>query len=325
TQTAALPASYTPSPLLSKPELVDLRSANASHFDLGDGRRLAVVGAAPLNYQDAAGNWQPIEPGFAQVEGGWRVDHNTLRSTFTGDSTAVRLESEGQVFGWQPVALEIDDGDGGARQLAVPQPGDAVQAEGLGPLLRYANAWSDATLVEQFQSSAGRLEQELILAQAPALVPARAPAGQGQWLSLRVDLALPAGVEIVANGQVQTGEFATYGAVELQQAGGTPLLALDPPQAYEQGDRSASTAGRYRVVPHGHGLTLWVQTPLDWWLAAERSYPAVWVRAGRLGEMPARLMKAMSATAMVATSSKLKAWNDDRAECRASDEERVRE
>ena len=268
-QTAALAASHTPRPLLSKPELVHLRSSYASHYDLGNGRRLAVVGAAPLNYQDAEGTWQPIQPGFAPVEGGWRVAQNTLRSTFANDSTAVQLESEGQVFGWQPVALEIDDGAGRARQLAVPQAGEAVQAEGLGSLLRYTTAWSDPTLVEQFQSSAGRLEQELILAQAPA------PAGEEQWLSLRVDLALPAGVQIVANGQAQTGEFTTYGAVEFQQSDGAPLLALIPPQAFEQADRSVAVGGRYRVAPRGEGLSLWVQTPLAWWLAAERSYPAV--------------------------------------------------
>lgn len=52
TQTATLPlwSSSASSELLSKPELVHLRSSYASHFDLGNGRRLAVVGAAPLNY-----------------------------------------------------------------------------------------------------------------------------------------------------------------------------------------------------------------------------------------------------------------------------------
>ena len=86
---------------------------------------------------------------------------------------------------------------------------------------------------------------------------------------------MPSGVQIVANGQPQTGEFTTYGAVQFQQADGTPLLALLSPQAYEQDDRSAFVGGRYRVVPHDHGITLWVQTSLAWWLAAERHYPAV--------------------------------------------------
>ena len=129
-ETAGLSASTAPGPLLNKPELVQLRSEYANHYDLGNGRRLAVVGATPLNYQDAQGNWLPIQPGFAQVEGGWRVAHNTLRSTFANDSTAVQLESAGQVIGWQPVALEVDDGASRARQLAVPLPGEAVQAEG---------------------------------------------------------------------------------------------------------------------------------------------------------------------------------------------------
>jgi hypothetical protein len=269
TQAIILPTSHTPYPFLSRPELVHLRSTYASHFDLGNGRRLAVVGATPLNYQDAEGNWQPIQPNFTALEDGWRVVHNSLRSTFAGDSTAFHVESGGQVFGWQPLSLEINDSTGGAWRLAVPQPGSTVQAEGLGSLLRYAHAWSDDTLVEQFESGADKLEQELILATAPEA------AGEGTWLSLRVDLALPSGVLIVANGQSQTGEFTTHGTVQFQQADGTPLLALASPQAYEQGNRSVAVGGRYRAVPHGDGLTLWVQTPLAWWLAAERSYPAV--------------------------------------------------
>ena len=69
--------------------------------------------------------------------------------------------------------------------------------------------------------------------------------------------------------------FTTQSAVELRQPGGAPLLALAPPQAFEQGDRSVASGGRYRIVPHTNGLTLWVQTPLAWWLASERTYPAV--------------------------------------------------
>ena len=268
-RTSAISAVSTARPLLDKPELTSLRSAYARHYDLGNGKRVAVVGAAPLNYQDAEGNWQPIQPDFERSGEGWRVEQNTLRSAFAGDSTTVQLRSNGEIIGWQPLALEINDDAGEAQQLAVPAPGAGVQAEAAGRVLRYEGAWTDSTLIEQFHSSAGTLEQELILAQAPVV------AAEGEWLSLRADLALPTGVQIVANGQPQTGEFTTYGAVQFQQADGTPLLALIPPRAYEQDDHSAFAGGRYRVVSHGDGLTLWVQTPLAWWLAAERSYPAV--------------------------------------------------
>ena len=164
-----LSAGDTACPLLNKPELTSLRSAYARHYDLGNGKRVAVVGAAALNYQDAKGDWQPIQPVFTRAENGWRVPHNTLRSRFAGDSTAVQLESNGEIIGWQPVALEINDDAGNVQQLAVPVPGEAVQAEAVGRQLRYASAWSDATLIKQFHSSAGTLEQELILAQAPVV------------------------------------------------------------------------------------------------------------------------------------------------------------
>lgn len=168
-RTSAISAVSTARPLLDKPELTSLRSAYARHYDLGNGKRVAVVGAAALNYQDAKGDWQPIQPVFTRAENGWRVPHNTLRSRFAGDSTAVQLESNGEIIGWQPVALEINDDAGNVQQLAVPVPGEAVQAEAVGRQLRYASAWSDATLIKQFHSSAGTLEQELILAQAPVV------------------------------------------------------------------------------------------------------------------------------------------------------------
>jgi hypothetical protein len=117
-QSSTISAVGTARPLLDKPELVSLRSAYARHYDLGNGKRVAVVGAAPLNYQDTEGNWQPIQPDFARAENGWRVSHNTLRSRFASDSTAVQLESNGEIIGWQPLALEINDDAGDAHQLA---------------------------------------------------------------------------------------------------------------------------------------------------------------------------------------------------------------
>ena len=80
TQTASLslPTSHVSSPLLSKPELVHLRSSNVSHFDLGNGRRLAVVGAGPLNYLDAEGKWQPIRPAFTAIFGSFKPLIKTL-------------------------------------------------------------------------------------------------------------------------------------------------------------------------------------------------------------------------------------------------------
>jgi len=108
-QSSTISAGDTARPLLDKPELLSLRSAYARHYDLGNGKRVAVVGAAPLNHQDAEGNWQPIQPDFARAGNGWRVRENTLRSRFVDDSTTIQLESNGEIIGWQPQALEISD------------------------------------------------------------------------------------------------------------------------------------------------------------------------------------------------------------------------
>jgi len=268
-QPANLPSSDPTKILYNKPEIVELRSAYANHYDLGDDRRMAFVGADPLNYQDANGNWQPIQPEFAESEGGWYVAHNTLRSGFTDNTTAFQIESGGYGFVWQPVALEINDNTNGTWPLATPQPGNEVRAEAQDSLLRYERAWSDPSLVEQFRSASDSLEQELILANPPKVE------SEGEWLSLRVDLSLPNSVQILADGEVQTSEFTTQGALQLQGTDGTTLLMLLPPRAYEEEDQTAATGGRYRALPQSNGLTLWVQTPLEWWLAPERSYPAV--------------------------------------------------
>ena len=268
-QTDNLPSSNLAYNLTSKSEIIELRSAYANHYDLGDDRRLAFVGADPINYQDSNGSWQPIKPEFVEVENGWRVTQNTLRSAFADDNTIFQIESGGYGFIWQPIALEINDNSGRAWQLATPQPGSEVQVDAQESLLRYANAWSDPTILEQFRSAADSLEQELVLANPPAAV------SEGEWLSLSVDLSLPGGILLLADGEVQTGEFTTYGALQFQGADGTTLLTLLPPRAYEEKDPLVATGGRYRVMPQPNGLTLWVQTPLDWWLASERSYPAV--------------------------------------------------
>jgi len=266
-----------PSPLLGKPELTSLRSSHARHYDLGNGRRVAVVGMSPLNYRAADGSWQPVQPGFQRTVEGWSVQRNTLRSDFSNGSTTVQLSSNGALLRWQPIALEINAEGSSERRLAVPAPGDAVRAQASELTLQYEGAWTDPTLVERFHSGTGSLKQELLLSAAPAAASAAGPvnASADQWLSLRVDLALPAGAQIFANGEAQTSGFSTLASVELRQADGSALLTLLPPRAYEQEDRSAFVSGRYDVLPHTGGMTVWVQTPLDWWLAPQRQYPAV--------------------------------------------------
>ncbi|MCK4832930.1 MAG: hypothetical protein KAS81_09180 [Anaerolineales bacterium] len=118
---APAPAEPDAQPLAGK-ELVERRDAFSRHFDRGDGEFVAMVGVNPINYRDAAGQWQPIEAGFAPVQGGWQVSRNSLQSTLAQDSTAVQLETGGVLLVWQPSGLLASDGELSLLELAVPLP-----------------------------------------------------------------------------------------------------------------------------------------------------------------------------------------------------------
>jgi hypothetical protein len=265
--------------LLAKPEVVERREEFARHYDLGDGRYLALVSPTPLNYRDDSGTWQPLDAAFAPVEGGWVVRRNSLRSALAERGTAVRLEAEGTFIGWQPRALQAT----GAQlaqpiELATPLPPEQAapgQPEQNSTTLRYSRAWSDAALAELFHSLPGTLEQELVLAQPPRAVAA------AEWLELRVSLSLPPNVQVFADGAARSGEFTTGGPLELRAPDGTPLLAFAPPVAYEQGAGGARVAGRYQVAQRADGVELRVQTPWSWWADPARHYPPCSIRRCR--------------------------------------------
>jgi len=222
---APAPAKPATQPLSDR-ELVERRDAFSRHYDMGNGEYVAMVGVNPLNYRDAAGEWQPIEAAFAPVQGGWQVSRNSLQSTLAQDSTAVQLESDGYFLLWQPGALRASDGEQSLHELTLPLPPDQVKPAGYGEdnmTLRYPQAWSDPTLVEQFRSGPGALKQELILAGPPDPVPG------AQWLELQAMLTVPPDVQLYADGLVQSENFVTGGPIELRMPNGSPLLTFAPP------------------------------------------------------------------------------------------------
>lgn len=159
--------------LLAYPELVEQREEHARHYELGDGRFVAVVGVQPINYRDASGAWQPIDARFARVGEGWQVRRNSLQSFFEARGTTVRLIHRDALMTWQPRMVEARSAGDTLLELATPLP-PASAAPGVldsdGLTLRYDGAWSEPALVERFHSGAGWLEQELVLAQPPQAV-----------------------------------------------------------------------------------------------------------------------------------------------------------
>ena len=84
-------------------ELTDKRTGNSRVYQLSDGRTQAEISAAPINYRDAAGAFQPIDTRVRPTGAKGYVQGNTT-NTFTslfGDSTAglVRFEQGGRSVG----------------------------------------------------------------------------------------------------------------------------------------------------------------------------------------------------------------------------------
>lgn len=99
-------------------EFVARRSEFGRVYQLSDGRRQTVISAAPANYRDASGRWQPIDttvrPSARQgfVYGN---TSNTFRSFFgTTPGRLVRLEAPGG--GW--LEMSLDGAHAGSPQTA---------------------------------------------------------------------------------------------------------------------------------------------------------------------------------------------------------------
>src|SRR5262249_5703426 len=73
-------------------ELTSRRSANASFYQLSDGRVQEVVFASPVHYRDAHGAWQPISTAVGKVaHGGFQLGDqaNSFQSYFSGSPSAL--------------------------------------------------------------------------------------------------------------------------------------------------------------------------------------------------------------------------------------------
>jgi hypothetical protein len=272
----SLPSDAGSSPaLLGASELTDWREENVRHYDLGGGHYLAYVSPTPLHYRDDESRWQPIEPVFTAIPGGWSADRNSLPAALGDGGARVQVEAGGVPLSWESRHLEAIGSGGEAMPLAAPLPsGDGTPgtlAPG-GRTVHFEGAWGRPDVSTTFTSDAGALKQEIVV-EGPELAAALA-GRDAEWLSLPLLLTFPAGVQVYADGKVQTGAFATAGTLELRGLNGSSLLAFQPPTAYELPRPDLAVAGRFQATPGEGGIVLAAQIPAAWWLDAARQYPA---------------------------------------------------
>ena len=246
-------------------------------IDLGGGQKQALISTTPINYQAADGSWQPIEVRFEAEAGAFTNRTNSLQVAAGKELAALNLRNGDTYLAWQPQSLVVT-GPGGlgeaatlAQPLAAGQASVAALAED-GRTLTYPQSWSLAGLTEEVTAIPGGVEQKLVFASRPQA----AAVDEEAYLSLHASLTLMPGAQVYADGQQQTAAFVTQGEVEIRTASGEIGLLLEVPFAYEAADVSQHVQGRYRLTPQeGNGWLVEVQTPWQWWQAAERQYPAV--------------------------------------------------
>lgn len=238
---AAIPRAGLPRELQGKPEMVERRTASSATFDLSNGTYALLHDTVPLHYQDAAGQWQPVNPGFAPLAEGWADHTNALQTTLAQRSSSANVGMGAVGVGWQPRSLTLVNATGDTQLLAVPLE-EAHAAPGTrsadGATVRYQHSWDRSSVHDQWQVRPGSSEYSLRLAERPERGSLRHP----NSLDVRVHLHLRPGTTLQSEGQPVTLPLETSTPLSFVGAYGSELL-LQPPFAHEH-------AGQYGRLQH---------------------------------------------------------------------------
>lgn len=256
------------------PEITTARTADSATYDLGGGRYVLVQDAAPRHYQDPDGTWQPINPAFAAVDGGWLKAADSLRVSVAAASSDARLGAAEVALRWTPQALLAVDADGESETLARPlAPLSALPGVRTadGQAVMFPASWDLATVQDEWRAGPGRAEYRLRLSALPAIA---APASASLDLSAR--LTLQPGTTVRVGGQPAALPLETDQAIEFVSAEGETIV-LHPPAVFEAGDPEKRAPGRYRLAATDQPRTLELRARFPWaWLASpDRQFPVV--------------------------------------------------
>ena len=234
-----------------------------------DGQQALILSATPVKYRDAQGDWQPIDPRFQPVEGGFANDSNLLQIRARADQVVIAARYEADQLAWQPAALHLISGDK-ATLLAEATAGTrAAASDGT---VRYAGGWTLDGISDEVVAGPGQLEHNVLFQRRP---PVEGAAGEA--LALSALLRLPTGLRLYADGVLREGGFETVGEVEMRDAAGRVRLTLAPARVFEQRRPEQAIVAGYRFEPQD--AITWrvtMTTPAAWWLDADRSFPVVW-------------------------------------------------
>jgi len=254
-------------------EIQHARTANSVTFRIPDGSWTSIIDASPLHYQDAQGNWQPIDPAFEASSDGFTVQRNGLRSRAGGQAAWLAVGAGEAALNWQATELGLADADGIFTPFARVAQNATTELRDDNHRLRYTGGWTSAAIAEELASAPNSIEHLTVLSRRPDLSESASP----QYLELRATLKLNKGSSLWADSRQQTGAFRTLGTLEIHDETGRAQLVLKPARAYQEASENMAVAGEYVAQP-GDKSGEWivgVRTPWAWWADPARQYPAV--------------------------------------------------
>lgn len=175
----------------------------------------------------------------------WRVQGLTYVCRF-GAIPGYRFESllGPYTHTWQPDTIGfVDDKNNHDWIMAAPSP--------VGAIVDGCIVYDAGFAVITFEPQRDRIKQTTILKQALRAPDSTLVNPLTAMLCLTGGITIPAGVNLFAQGQVQTGDFVTYGPIELHDAAGSPVMVFD----WITGSDAAGhgTNGAYRILTDASG------------------------------------------------------------------------
>jgi len=179
-------------------------SAYTKNIDLGARQHAALVASSPINYQASDGSWQPIDPRFEAAAGGFMNRRNSLVIGAAHQQAILHLANGKNAITWVPQAIMTASADKHEAVIATSLP---LAQSALGALTQndrtivYPHSWTLPDLSTVVTAGAGRVEQNLILAQRPTFTDTLST----RTVVLRSDLYLMPGAQLYGDGRLGAG------------------------------------------------------------------------------------------------------------------------
>jgi RHS repeat-associated protein len=226
-------------------ELTGRRTANATFFQLSDGRVQAEVSTTPVHYRDASGVYQPIDTTV-----GATTRSGFVKGNATNAYTSLFGARSDRLLRFEVGGRHVELGLGGAARAASPTVD--------GSTVTYAGVAGGADLV--YEVTPRELREKIVLDRAPS----------GAY-SLQF---------VVRAGGVDAVRRDDGSIAFVPKSGGEPVFVIPAPYMYDAGPDATSPVGKgysdrvtQTVFQSGSTATITVTADAAWLADPARTYP----------------------------------------------------